>query len=185
FGDGFFPSETRDPARQSMKFLKNVQGLQDAFTAVEKCSIPVIAAVSGACIGAEKGIDLITACDIRYCTANTKFSVKEVDIGLAADLGTLQRLPKVVGNQSAVREWCLTGRMFQANEALQFGLVNNIFENKEQMMVSVMELAAEIASKSPIALQGTKKILNYSRDHTVEEGLDYVAIWNSAMIHTE
>ncbi|KAJ3130352.1 putative enoyl CoA hydratase [Nowakowskiella sp. JEL0407] len=157
--------------------------MQNGFTAIEKCKFPVIAAVHGACVGG--GVDLISACDIRYCTSDAIFSVKEVDLAIPADMGTLQRLPKITGNHSLVREWCFTGKTFTASDAMNVGLVSRIFESKEKMFEEAMKTAIEIGSKSPVATLGTKHLLNYSRDHTVDEGLNYTALWNSAMIHTE
>ena len=116
---------------------------------------------------------MITACDIRFCSQDASFSVKEVDIGLAADVGTLQRLPKVVGNQSWVRDVCLTARTFDAKEALAQGLVSRIASDKQTMLDEMIALAKTIASKPPIATLGTKHILNYSRDHTVQECVFY------------
>ncbi|KAJ3213260.1 putative enoyl CoA hydratase [Dinochytrium kinnereticum] len=172
-----------DVARTALRILPEIELMQESFTAIERCDRPVIAAVHGFCIGG--GIDLITACDIRLCSSDANFSVKEVDIGLAADIGTLQRLPRVVGNQSWVREVCLTARNFDAKEALQVGLVSKVLPTKVELVDEALKLAAVIASKSPVATVGTKHILNYSRDHTVAEGLHYVALWNSVMLNTE
>jgi delta(3,5)-delta(2,4)-dienoyl-CoA isomerase len=115
-------------------------------------------------------IDLSVAADIRLCAADTKFSVKEVDLGLAADIGTLSRLPKVVGSISWCKEVCLTARIFGAEEAHRVGLVSGVYGSKEETVKKAIELAGSIAAKSPVAVQGTKDILNYSRDHTVSEG---------------
>ncbi|RUP46762.1 ClpP/crotonase-like domain-containing protein [Jimgerdemannia flammicorona] len=132
------------------------QALQDTFTAIEKCDKPVIVVVHNGCIGA--GVDLITACDIRLATKDAYFSVKEVDVGLAADVGTLQRLPKVMGNQSLVRELCLTGRNLPAAEALQHGLVSRVFEDKDKALAEALKLGGDIVQKSPVAVVGTKHI---------------------------
>merc|ERR1711894_536385 len=156
---------------------------QESFNILETCTKPVIAAVHSGCVGG--GIDMITACDIRYCTSDAWFQVKEVDIGLAADVGTLQRLPKVVGNDSLARELCYTARKMAAEEAFRFGLVSRIFNSKEDMVKGAVQLAVDIAAKSPVAVQGSKANLIYSRDHTVAEGLDYVATWNMAMLQSE
>lgn len=156
-----------------------IQDLQDSFTCMAECRVPVIAAVQGACIGA--GIDLITACDMRFCTEDAVFNVKEVDIGIAADVGTLQRLPKIVGDGLA-REMAYTARNFTAEEAKDMHLVNRVYADQEALMAAVMAMAKDIAAKSPLAIVGTKEMLNYSRDHSVEDGLKYVATWNSAML---
>ncbi|XP_054992734.1 delta(3,5)-Delta(2,4)-dienoyl-CoA isomerase, mitochondrial-like, partial [Sorex araneus] len=131
------------------------------------------------------GVDLITACDIRYCAHDAFFQVKEVDVGLAADVGTLQRLPKIVGNQSLVNELAFTSRKMMADEALGCGLVSRVFPDRETMLDAAFALAAEIASKSPVAVQGTKVNLIYSRDHSVSEGLNYMSSWNMAMLQTD
>lgn len=116
------------------------------------------------------GIDICTCADIRLCTSDTQFCVKEIDVGLAADIGTLSRLPKVVGSISWVKEVCMTARVFGGAEALRVGLVSGVFENKEGAVKEAIELAAVIAAKGPVAVQGTKEILNYSIDHTIQDG---------------
>ncbi|KAF8946584.1 hypothetical protein BGZ47_000112 [Haplosporangium gracile] len=158
------------------------QKLQDSLTAIEICDKAVVAAIHGPCIGG--GIDITTACDIRYASKDAYFSVKEVDIGLAADVGTLQRLPKVVGNIGWVRELCLTGRNFDSKEALEQGFVSKVVDDYKAVVAAALATATLIAEKSPVAAIGTKHILNYSRDHTVQEGLDYVATWNQVMLTT-
>jgi delta(3,5)-delta(2,4)-dienoyl-CoA isomerase len=148
---------------------------QASFNSIEDCAKPVIIATHGACIGG--GIDMMCACDIRMCTADAKFCIKEVDVGLAADVGTLQRLPKIVGNDSKVRELAYTARVFMAEEAQSIGLVGDVHPDQESMMAAAFEMATLIASKSPLAVSGTKRNLVYARDHTVAEGLEYVATW--------
>lgn len=122
---------------------------------------------------------------MRYCTKDAWFQVKEVDIGLAADVGTLQRLPKIIGNDSLARELAFTARPFYADEAKEMGLVSRLFADKETMINRTLDVASLIASKSPIAIQGTKVNLIYSRDHTVAEGLQYIANWNQVMLQSE
>ncbi|KAF9145858.1 putative enoyl CoA hydratase [Mortierella sp. GBA39] len=156
--------------------------LQDSLTAIEICDKAVVAAIHGPCIGG--GIDITTACDIRYASKDAYFSVKEVDIGLAADVGSLQRLPKVVGNIGWVRELCLTGRNFDSKEALEQGFISKVVDDHKAVLAAAIATATLIAEKSPVAAIGTKHILNYSRDHTVQEGLDYVATWNQVMLTT-
>ncbi|XP_039510158.1 delta(3,5)-Delta(2,4)-dienoyl-CoA isomerase, mitochondrial-like [Pimephales promelas] len=148
-----------------------------------QCPKPVIVAVHGGCIGG--GVDLITACDIRLCTQDAWFQIKEVDIGLAADVGTLQRLPKVIGSRSLVNELAFTARKMHADEAKSCGLVSRVFPDKEAMMAGALEMAGEIASKSPVGVQGTKVNLLYSRDHSVAESLDYMSTWNMSMLQTQ
>ncbi|XP_076001854.1 delta(3,5)-Delta(2,4)-dienoyl-CoA isomerase, mitochondrial [Genypterus blacodes] len=175
--------EGDDTARISWNLRKTITKYQETFSVIERCPKPVLVAVHGACVGG--GVDLITACDIRLCTQDAWFQVKEVDIGLAADVGTLQRLPKVIGSRSLVNELCLTARKMYADEAKSSGLVSRVFADKEAMMAGALELAGEIAGRSPVAVQGTKINLIYSRDHSVAEGLDYMATWNTSMLQTQ
>ncbi|GAV71339.1 ECH domain-containing protein [Cephalotus follicularis] len=168
-----------DRARASEKLRRDIKFLQDAITAIERCRKPIIAAIHGACIGA--GVDIVTACDIRYCTADAFFSVKEVDLAITADLGTLQRLPAIVGFGNAM-ELSLTGRRFSGSEAMGSGLVSRVFGSKEELDEGVNVVADGIASKSPLAVTGTKAVLLKSREMTLDQGLDYVATWNSAML---
>ncbi|PSN51277.1 Delta(3,5)-Delta(2,4)-dienoyl-CoA isomerase [Blattella germanica] len=161
-----------------------VQGkLTCIYLFILQCSKPVISAVHSACIGA--GVDLITSADIRFCTKDAWFSVKEVDIGMAADVGTLQRLPRVIGNQSLVRELAYTGRQMMAPEAKECGLVSKVYEDKDSMLKGALELATEIAAKSPVAVQLTKRNIVYSMDHSVQEGLNHIRDWNQAMLQSE
>lgn len=175
--------EGDDTARVAWNVKKVIAKYQETFSVIEKCPKPVVVAVHGACVGG--GVDLITACDIRLCTQDAWFQVKEVDIGLAADVGTLQRLPKVIGSRSLVNELALTARKMFADEAKSSGLVSRVFADKEAMMAAALELAGEIAGRSPVAVQGTKINLVYSRDHSVAEGLDYMATWNMSMLQTQ
>lgn len=175
--------EGDDAARISWKLRKQILKYQETFSVIEKCPKPVLVAVHGACVGG--GVDLVTACDIRLCTQDAWFQVKEVDVGLAADVGTLQRLPKVIGSRSLVNELALTARKMYADEAKSSGLVSRVFADKEAMMAGALEMAGEIAARSPLAVQGTKINLVYSRDHSVTEGLNSVALWNMSMLQTQ
>lgn len=172
-----------DVARIAWYLRDLISRYQKTFTVIEKCPKPVIAAIHGGCIGG--GVDLISACDIRYCTQDAFFQVKEVDVGLAADVGTLQRLPKVIGNRSLVNELTFTARKMMADEALDSGLVSRVFPDKDVMLNAAFALAADISSKSPVAVQGSKINLIYSRDHSVDESLDYMATWNMSMLQTQ
>lgn len=172
-----------DVARIAWYLRDLISRYQKTFTVIEKCPKPVIAAIQGGCIGG--GVDLISACDIRYCTQDAFFQVKEVDVGLAADVGTLQRLPKVIGNRSLVNELTFTARKMMADEALDSGLVSRVFPDKDVMLNAAFALAADISSKSPVAVQGSKINLIYSRDHSVDESLDYMATWNMSMLQTQ
>lgn len=161
---------------------RHVLGMQASFNAIENCRIPVLAAIHGACVGG--AIDLITACDLRYATQDAYFNVKEVDLGLAADVGTLQRLPSLVG-LGVAREWAYLACNVDATEAHRTGLVNRVYADRDTLLAEVMAIANTIASKSPLAMRGSKAILTHARDHSVNEGLDYVATWNSALLITD
>ena len=179
----YFDKHNQDTARQGMAFLPQIRDMQRCFTSVENCPIPVIAVVDGVCIGA--GMDLACACDIRLCTTSSQFSVREVKIGLAADIGTLQRLPKIAGNDSLVRELCFTGDFFGANTALQMGLVSKVLPNSGALWKDALDVASKIASNSPVAVRGTKQSLVYSRDHSVQDGLDHIAMHNALALMTK
>jgi len=158
-----------DVARIATQFRRSIADFQDCVSAVERCEKPVICVMHGYTLGL--GIDLSTCADVRICTRDTRFSVKEVDIGIAADVGTLSRLPKVVGSFGWVKEVCMSARMFGAEEALRVGFVNSVWGTKEEAVKEGLKVAALMAEKSPVAVQGTKELLNYSRDHTVADGM--------------
>lgn len=166
-------------ARTRENLRRVILDMQDTLTSLERCRKPVLVAIHGACIGG--GVDLICCADMRYCSAEATFSIKEIDIGMTADVGTLQRLPKLVGD-GIVRELAYTGRKVDAVEAQRIGLVNRVFDTREALQAGVRELAATIAAKSPLSVRGTKEMLNYSRDHSVADGLNYIATWNAAML---
>jgi enoyl-CoA hydratase/carnithine racemase len=168
-----------DPGRAAEARLRHIEWLQDAFSAAETGRAPVIAAIHGACIGA--GVDLACACDLRLASAQAYFAVAEVNVGITADLGTLQRLGHLMP-QGIVRELAYTGRQMGAAEAAGFGFVNRVLEDREAVVAAALELAAEIAAKSPLAVTGAKRSLNYGRGRPVEEGLRDVATWNSATL---
>lgn len=168
-----------DPARVREKFRRHVLWLQSCFTAIDVCRAPVIAAVHGACIGA--GVDVITACDIRLSTENSWFTIQEVNVGITADVGTLQRAPHVLP-LGIVKELAYTGRKMLPDEALRLGFINHTASDKAALIERAFSLAQEIASKSPLAVAGTKAVLNHARDHSVADGLDYVATWNSGQL---
>lgn len=172
-----------DPARKAAYLRRHIASFQDCISTLERCEKPVIVAMHGFSLGL--AIDLSVAADIRVCSRDVRFGVKEVDIGLAADIGTLSRLPKVVGHFGWVKEVSLTARIFGAEEALRVGFVNAVYDNREATIAAALKLAAQIATKSPVAIQGTKEILNWSRDHSVQDGLRYTAVWNSAALQTQ
>jgi enoyl-CoA hydratase len=153
--------------------------LQASFTQIEECRKPVLAAIHGGCIGG--GIDLISACDLRYSTSDAVFQIKEIDLGLAADVGTLQRLPKLIP-QGIVCELAYTGRKFSGEEAREYGFVNSCYPDQKSMICEVRKIAEKIAGKAPLAIRGVKEMLLHSRDNSVADGLNYVATWNSAML---
>ncbi len=169
-------------ARQSEAIRKQIMILQAAVSAIENCNKPVLAAISGGCIGA--GVDIVSACDMRYASDNAFFCVKEIDMGMVADLGTLQRLPRIIA-QGIARELAYTGRNVWAEEAEKIGLINKMYSTSEILLKEVTQIAQQIADKSPISIRGTKHILKYSQDHSVADGLNYIATWNAAMLVSE
>jgi len=176
-------STTLDVARQANAIRRHVLEFQNCITAIESCEKPVIVAIHGICYGL--GIDISLACDIRLAATGTRFSVKEVDIGIAADIGTLTRLPRSGVSMSWVKDVCLTAREFGAEEALGVGLVSGVYGSKDETVGKAVEKAVLLAEKSPVAVLGTKEILNYSRDHSIADGLNYTAVWNAAYTQTQ
>lgn len=183
----FFPSQvnsdTNDPAKRAMAFRTKILEMQCCFTAVEKCPVPVVTAIHGSCIGA--GVDLACCTDVRICSPSTRFSIREVHLGLAADVGTLQRLPKIVGHGSRVRELCLTGQDFDASEAARIGFVSRVSPTEDDLLPMALDVCNRIASNSPVAVAGTKQSLNFSRDHSVQDGLEHIASHNSMALLTD
>lgn len=173
---------SQEPARAAYALRGKITQLQDAFNAMERARFPIIAAIHGACIGG--GIDMITASDIRLASRDAFFSIEEINIGMTADVGTLQRLPKLIA-PSIAAELAYTGRRFSADEALRFGLLSHMADSREDLLNRALEMAGEIAAKSPLAIAGIKRNLAYSRDHSVADGLDYIATWNSGMLRGE
>lgn len=191
---GFF-NRNGEPARKAVAIRKHILEFQDAITAIERCEkressntndpdfVAVICVMHGIAYGL--ACDIACAADIRICAVDTRFAVKEIDIGLAADIGTLQRLPKIVGNESWVKELAYTAREFNAEEALHQGFISYVFKTKSEAIHRAFKIASLIVQKSPIAVQSTKHLLNYSRARTVEEGLRYTATFNSAALQTQ
>jgi enoyl-CoA hydratase len=171
----------KDAGRNARILQRKIRQLQASFTAVDKCRKPVLAAIQGYCIGG--AIDLISACDMRYAAEDAQFSIREIDMGMAADVGTLQRLPRIIGD-GMMRELAYTGSNVGAEEAQRIGLVNRTFADQPALLDGVFAIAREIAAKSPIAIAGTKEMITYMRDHTIADGLEHVAIWNSAMLQS-
>lgn len=173
------PTGVADPARANEQLRLVIKRLQGNLTAVEECRKPVLAAVHAVCVGG--GVDLIACCDMRYASEAAVFSIKEIDVGMTADVGSLQRLPHFVP-QGIVRELAYTGRDVDAAEAYEIGLVNRAYADQDSMMTDVRNMARAIAAKSPLAIRGIKETLLYARDHSVQDGLNYIATWNAAML---
>lgn len=171
----------KDIGRNAEALRRTILRLQASFNAVDHCRKPVLAAIQGYCLGG--AIDLVSACDMRYSTLDAQFSIKEVDMGMAADVGTLQRLPRIIGD-GMMRELAYTGRTIDGAEALRIGLVNRTYATQEELLAGVFGIAREIAEKSPIAIRGSKHMIRYMRDHRVDDGLEYVANWNAAMLQS-
>lgn len=171
-----------DPSRRAERMRRMVMLLQDSFTAIEQARMPVIGAVQGGAIGG--AVDLLSACDMRYCTQDAFFTIKETQLGMTADVGTLQRLPKLIPI-GIVKELAYTGRNFGAAEAQQLGFVNQVFDDQTAMLDAVMKIAQQIASNSPLAVSGTKTMINYAAEHTVAESLTYMATWQAGMFQME
>ena len=161
------------------QFRHYVMMLQDTFSALENARQPVLAAIQGGAIGA--GVDLITACDCRYASEDAFFCVQETAIGMTADVGTFPRLAKVIPEGWA-RQISYTAERLPAQKAKEIGLVNEVFPTHDALLDGVMEIAATIAAHSPLAVSGSKRMMNYARDHTTTDTLDYVATWNAAML---
>ncbi|MGH8437950.1 MAG: crotonase/enoyl-CoA hydratase family protein [Pseudomonas sp.] len=171
----------KDVGRNARLLRRTILRMQASFNAVDNCRKPVLAAIQGYCIGG--AIDLVSACDMRYCSKDAQFSIKEIDMGMAADVGTLQRLPRIISD-GIMRELAYTGRNVEAEEAQRIGLVNRVYDDHEALLEGVFAIAAEIAGKSPIAVAGTKEMLSYMRDHRIDDGLEYIATWNAAMLQS-
>ena len=168
-----------DHARVGEALYRVAKELQGYISTLEKIRAPVIAAVQGGCVGG--ALDLITACDIRLASKEAFFCIQEINIGMAADVGTLQRLPRIIPD-SKMREMAYTGRKMLADEAKESGLVSNVYESQEDMLKAANELAEDIATKSPVAIYGLKALMNYSRDHSIDDSLDFNALWSGAML---
>jgi enoyl-CoA hydratase len=171
---------TTADAREQLR--KKVLALQESMNVIERCRKPVVAAVHSHCIGG--GVDLLSACDIRLASRDAIFSIRETKIAIIADLGTLQRLPTIIGH-GWFRELALTGRDFTAEEALQMGFITRLCEDRQSLHAEAVNLAEEIAANSPLAVQGAKEVILHSRDNGVYPGLAYVAQKNAALLPNE
>ena len=165
--------------QKGAKFYDTVKYLQRTFSCLDDCSIPVLAAIQGGAIGG--GVDLITACDMRYMTSDGFLTIFEINIGMTADVGTFPRITKLLP-EGIVKELAYTGRRMGAEEAKSLGIVNEVYSDHASMLREVMKIAADIASKAPLAVYGSKRIINYARDHSTTDTLDYIGIWNASML---
>ena len=169
-------------AKERTDLLDMIADLQGAFNAIAECRKPVVAAVTGWCIGG--GVDMITACDVRLCAEGARFSVREVKVAMVADLGSLQRLPRIVGEGHA-RELALTGKDIDAARALRIGLVNDVYENETKLLDAARALALAMAENPPLVVQGVKRVMNARTERETADGLRTVALWNSAFLVSE
>jgi enoyl-CoA hydratase len=185
FASGVVTDESTDVARRRQKganFLNTVSIMQDSFSALEACRLPVLAAIQGGCIGG--GVDLVTACDMRYATRDAFVTIYETKIGMTADVGTFPRIVKLIP-EGLVREMAYTGRRVSAQEARDMGLVNRVYDTHEDMLAGVMEIAREIAANAPLAVHGCKRAITYARDHSTQEGLEWIGMWNASMLQND
>ncbi len=171
-----------DRGRVGEQMRRTVAEMQETFAVIDRCRVPVLAAIQGGCIGG--GVDLISACDMRYCTNDAWFCIQEINIGMTADVGTLQRLPHLMPS-GLVRELAYTGRRMPAEEAFRCGLVNASYVTQDEMLAAVLQIAKTIAAKSPLAVHGSKEMLNYTRDHDTADALNYMQVWQAGMFLTQ
>ena len=182
FGTPPDPADVTARVQKAARFRHNTALMQQTFSALEDCRVPVIAALHGGCIGG--GVDLISACDLRYASRDAYLTVYEINVGLTADAGTFPRLCKLLP-EGIVRELAYTGRRMGAEEGERRGLFNEVLESKEAALERALEVAKEIAGKSPLAVHGCKRMITYARDHNTADSLDYVVTWNAGMLHSE
>ena len=182
FADAPSSPDKQDKFQRPARMRDTILRLQGSFTSLEQVRVPVLAAVQGGCIGA--GVDLVTACDMRYATRDAFFTIYETNLAMTADVGTFPRICKLMPD-GMVRELAYTGRPLSASDAVTYGLVNTLYDTHEQMVASVLETASVIASKAPLAVYGCKQMILHARDNTVADTLDYVALWNASFFQRE
>lgn len=182
FGTPPDPADVTARVQKAARFRHNTALMQQTFSALEDCRVPVIVALHGGCIGG--GVDLISACDLRYASRDAYLTVYEINVGLTADVGTFPRLCKLLP-EGIVRELAYTGRRMGAEEGERRGLFNEVLDSKEAALERALEMAKEIAGKSPLAVHGCKRMITYARDHNTADSLDYVVTWNAGMLHSE
>ena len=163
-------------------FYKNLLRLQETFSCIDNARIPVLMAIQGGCIGG--AVDFASACDMRYCTEDSFFCIQEINIGMTADVGTFPRLPYLMP-MGLVKELAYTGRKLLSEEAKESGLVNKVFKDQEEMMKYVLDIADQIANKTPLGVWGSKDMINFTRGRTIEEGLDRISLWQAGMYHPD
>ncbi len=168
--------------QRGARLYDNIRYMQQSFTCLERCRVPVLAAIQGGAIGG--AVDLITACDMRYMSEDAFITIYEINIGMTADVGTFPRIVKLIP-EGIARELAYTGRRMPAQEAKSIGLVNGVYDTQEEMLENVMAIAREIAAKPPLAIYGSKRIISHARDHSTDATLDYIAIWNASMLQPE
>lgn len=181
-GGGSLTGIEGSPVAQRRQLYDDIRAYQRTASCFATTNKPVIAAVHGACLGA--GVDLITACDLRLASADAVFSVRETRIAMVADVGSLQRLPRLIGDGVA-REWIFTGADYDAQRAHAVHLLNEVLPDRDSLLARARELARAIAANSPLAVQGAKHVLGFATRREIDEHLDYVAVWNSAFLHSE
>ena len=172
--------EERGRTRANLRL--SILDIQETFNCLERARMPVLMAIQGGCVGG--AVDFASACDCRYATEDAFFVIQEINIGMTADVGTFPRLCKLMP-EGMVKELAYAGRRLPAKKAMQFGLVNDVFATQDEMLKHVMALAKDIAKKSPLAVHGSKVMINYARDHSTADGLDYIAIWQAGMYNPE
>ncbi len=177
-----FDDSAPDAVTAAAALRMHIKRLQKTFSCLDEVRVPVIVAVQGGVIGG--GVDMTTACDIRYCTEDAFFQIQETNLAMTADVGTFPRLCRLIP-EGWVRELAYTGRRLLARQAEQLGLVNRVFEDQASMVEAALATAREIASKAPAAVAGCKEMINYARDHSTADTLNYVATWNAGMLSKE
>jgi len=180
--EGEAEARKRAKLQRALAFQHQLRVMQRSFSCLEECRVPVLAAIQGGCIGG--GVDLVTACDMRFATEDAFLTIFEINVGMTADVGTFPRIVKLIP-EGVVRELAYTGRRMPAQEAKDVGLVNRVFADPAALLEGVMEVAREIASKPPLAVHGCKRMITYARDHTTGDGLDYIGVWNASMLFPE
>ncbi len=178
FTSGGLGGQQAEAGRRHAQVRLAARRLQDALSSLERARVPVLAAIHGGCVGG--ALDLVAACDMRYATRDAFFVIQEINIGMTADVGSLQRLPRIMPD-GVVRELAYTGRRMPADRAREVGLVNEVYADQQQMLDAVLGTAREIAAKSPLAVWGSKASLVHARDHSVDEGLEFIATWQTGM----